>query len=99
MTEGWISCINCNKRFRAFIQFCPNCRSKNPLYNRPPPSKNRFTKAGKKVIVFAAFITIVIISILLVLNVFMKNNGSLSNGLYIENPKSLEIQQQPNIAV
>lgn len=101
MTEGWISCINCNKKFRAFIQVCPNCGSRNPLYNRPPNvSKNRFTKAGKKVIVFAAFITIVIMSILLVLNVFMKNNGSnLINGLYIENPKSLETTQQPNIAV
>jgi len=101
MAEGWISCFNCNKRFRAFIRFCPNCGSKNPFYNRPAPTKNRFRKkAGKKAIVFAASITVVIISILLLLNVFTKNNGSnLSNGLYLENPRSLEIQQQPNIAV
>src|SRR5438105_4629262 len=101
MAEGWISCFNCNKRFRAFIRFCPNCGSKNPFYNIPPPSKNRFRKkAGKKAIVFAASITVVIINILLLLNVFTKNNGSnLSNGLHIENPRSLEIHQQQNIAV
>src|SRR2546423_9917799 len=99
MTEGWISCFNCNKRFRAFIRFCPNCGSKNPFYNIPPPSRNRFRKkAGKRAIVFAASITVVIISILLVLNVFTKNNGSnLSNGLYVENARYLEIQQQQNI--
>ena len=100
MTEGWTSCINCNNRFRVFIQFCPNCGSKNPLYNRPP-SNNRFRKkASKKAIVFAASITVVIISILVLLNVFMKNSGSnFSNSLYVENPHSLKIQYQPNIAV
>jgi hypothetical protein len=100
MTEGWISCINCNNRFRVFIQFCPNCRSKNPFYNRPP-SSNRFRKkAGKKAIVFAGSISVVIISILLLLNIFMKNSGSnLSKSLYVENPHSLEIQYQPNITV
>jgi uncharacterized protein YkwD len=101
MAEGWISCINCNNRFRAFIRFCPNCGCENPFYNRPPTSKDRFRKkAGKKAIVFAASSTVVIISILLLLNAFTKNNGSnLSNGLYVENPGSLEIQRQPNIAV
>jgi hypothetical protein len=102
MAEGWISCINCSSRFRVFIRFCPNCGSENPFYNRPPTSKNRFRKkAGKKAIVFAASITaVVIISILLLLNAFTKNNGSnLSNGLHVENPRSLEIQRQPNIAV
>jgi hypothetical protein len=101
MAEGWISCFNCNERFRAFIRVCPNCGSKNPFYNRPATSKNRFRKkAGKKAIVFAASITVVIISILLLLNVFTKNNGSnLSNALYVENPRSLAIQKQPNMVV
>ena len=101
MTEGWISCINCNNRFRVFIQFCPNCGSKNPLYNRPPSNNNQFRKkAGKKAIVFAAAsITVVIIGILLLLNVFMKNSGTNFNSLYVVNPNSLEIQYQPNIAV
>jgi uncharacterized protein YkwD len=85
----------------VFIQFCPNCGSKNPLYNNSPPPNNRFTKkTGIKAIVFAASITVVIISILLLLNVFMKNSGSnFSNSLYVENPHSLEIQYQPNNAV
>ncbi|HZC21009.1 MAG TPA: CAP domain-containing protein [Nitrososphaeraceae archaeon] len=101
MAEGWISCINCNNRFRAFIRFCPICGSKNPFYNRAPPSKNLFRKkADKKAIVFAASIIVVIISIVLLSNVFTKNNGSnVNNDLYIENPKSLEIQTHPNIAV
>jgi Cysteine-rich secretory protein family len=100
MTEGWISCINCNNRFRVFMQFCPNCGSKNPLYNRPPPNNRLRKKAGKKAIVIAASVTVVIISILLLLNVFMKNSGlNFSNSLYVENPRSLEIQYQANIAV
>jgi uncharacterized protein YkwD len=83
------------------MQFCPNCGSKNPLYNRPLSNNNRFRKkTGKKAIVFVASITVIIISILLLLNVFMKNSGSnFSNSLYVVNPNSLEIQYQPNIAV
>jgi uncharacterized protein YkwD len=103
--EGWIDCKNCHNRFRAFIQFCPRCRSQNPHYgdnNVPTPARLK-RSIGKKPVIIAAVSIFVIVTCAGVLALgglstnYQNNNGSdsnLSNGFHIAKPKPRELEEQ-----
>jgi uncharacterized protein YkwD len=105
--EGWIDCKNCHNRFRAFIQFCPRCGSQNPHYGNIHAQDRLKKRIGKKPIVIAVFVIVIVTGVVLALDGFSKNyhnnsisNPNLSNRLYIAKPKPRELelqQQQPKI--
>lgn len=95
--EGWINCNKCNNRFRAFIQFCPQCGSQNPAYNNTHHSRIEFKKykvsMRKTVVIIILAVVIIGSSVIVAWNMSIKNNDNNSISYYIIKPKTSTVRQ------
>jgi uncharacterized protein YkwD len=98
--EGWIDCRNCHNRFRAFIQFCPRCRTQNPYYAITRATGRPNKRICKKAIVIAVLsVVFIVTAVMLTSGGFSRNynNNSSPNmhsGLYIAKPKARQLEEQ-----
>jgi uncharacterized protein YkwD len=101
--EGWINCNKCNNRFRAFIQFCPQCGSQNPAYNNTHHSRIEFKKykvsMRKTVVIIILAVVIIGSSVIVAWNMSIKNNDNNSISYHIIKPKPLQLDKQSKFDV
>jgi hypothetical protein len=104
--EGWIDCRNCHSRFRAFIQFCPQCGSQNPYYGITRATNRQNKRIGEKTFFIAAIsVLLIATSIVFALGGFSRNynnnsNANMPNSFYISKArvKGSEDQEPKYIA-
>jgi hypothetical protein len=108
--EGWINCNKCNNRFRAFIQFCPQCGSQNPAYNNDIHHSSVEFKKNKVSVRKTAIIIVVVVAIIGVVVAWnistTKNNDNNNNSIFtnqfhyhILKPKPLDLEKQSKFEV
>ena len=98
--EGWIDCMKCHSRFRAFIQFCPRCGSQNPYYGITHTTNRQNKRIGKKTFVIATISVILIAtSVVFALGGFSRNynnnsSANMPNSFYISKARVKGSEEQ-----